>query len=190
MNVVLYLQNQLENINEIFHAIADDLTYDEWLYRPSPHQNMLGFAVWHIPRTQDAHVQTWIRGIPEVAHRDRWQGWQSIKQFGYGVGITLDQADEIARCAQQRDVSVYADEVHQEIIAWLQGLPEIDLDRIPDIPSHLSPYPEYQTAGYVEETKHLFRQPIWDQLMRPCIGHVHRHLGEVEILKNMLRDQK
>lgn len=187
MNAVTYLQKQLANINAIFHSIADDLTDQEWLARPASGQNMIGFTVWHIPRTQDTHVQTWIRGIPEIVHTPRWSHWHHLKRFGDGVGISLAEADEIARSVQMADVMEYADAVHQEISTWLQELNESDLDQLPNIPQHLSPYPEYQTPGFIEETRSLFDQPIWGQLMRPCIGHIHRHLGELEIVKNILR---
>ena len=187
MNAITYLQKQLANINAIFQGIAEDLTDEEWLARPTSGQNMLGYTVWHIPRTQDLHVQTWIRGLPEVVHSDRWTHWQQLKRLGNGVGISLDEADEIARSVQRAEVMEYADAVYQEISAWLKELNEGDLDQIPDISQHLSPYPEYQTPGFVKEAGSLFDQPVWNQLMRPCIGHVHRHLGELEVVKNILR---
>jgi hypothetical protein len=189
MNAITYLQKQLANINAIFHGIADDLTDEEWIMRPAPHQNMLGYTVWHIPRTQDAHVQTWIRGIPEVAHGDRWAHWQPLRRFGNGVGISLGEADEVARSVQRAEVMEYADAVHQENLAWLKELNESELDQITNISQHLSHYLEYQTPGFIEEANSLFDQPIWSQLMRPCIGHVHRHLGEIEVVKAILRSE-
>ncbi len=84
MNAATYLQKTIGNINTVFHSIAGDLTDEEWLARPAPGQNLIGFAVWHLPRTQDIHVQTWIRGIPEVVHGDRWAHWRSLKPLGGG----------------------------------------------------------------------------------------------------------
>ncbi|GAB4418530.1 MAG: hypothetical protein Fur0044_14560 [Anaerolineae bacterium] len=190
MNTITYLQKQLANINTIFHSIADDLTEEEWVSRPALGQNMIGYTVWHIPRTQDTHVQTWIRGIPEVIHGDRWTHWRQLKQHGNGVGISLAEADYVARSIQRADVMEYADVVHQEISTWLTKLNESDLNILPNISQHLSAYPEYQTSGYVEEASGLFDQPIWSQLMRPCIGHIHRHLGELEIVKDIMRKGK
>ena len=190
MDAIVYLQKQLANLNAVFHAVAEDLTEEEWVTRPAPNQNLPGYIVWHIPRTQDTHVQTWIRGIPEVAHDERWTHWQPLRRLGDGVGISLGEADEIARRVQLAEVLEYADAVHQEICAWLNRLNESELDQIPNIAQHLSSYPEYQTPGYIEEANDLFDQPIWSQLMRPCIGHIHRHLGELEALKSFLRSQR
>jgi len=65
--------------------------------RPAQGQNMIGYTVWHMPRTLDAHVQTWIRGVPEVVHGEGWSDWRPLKYLGYGVGVSLKEADEIAR---------------------------------------------------------------------------------------------
>ncbi len=49
--------------------------------------------------------------------------------------------------------------VHQEISVWLKELNESDLDQLPNIPQHLSAYPEYQMPGFIEEAQGLFNQP-------------------------------
>jgi hypothetical protein len=189
MNITTYLQKQFANINAVFHSIADDLTDEEWLTRPAPGQNVIGYTVWHMPRTQDTFVQTWIRGIPEVVHDDRWTHWQSLKRLGIGIGISLGEADEIARGVKRTDVLEYADTVHQAVFAWLGESSESDLDQILDIRQRLAAFPEYQTPGFIEEVTSLYDQPVWGLLMRPCIGHIHRHLGELEVVKNILRAQ-
>jgi DinB superfamily len=187
MNTTLYLQKQFANANAIFHGMVEDLTDEEWVARPAPGQNMLGYTVWHMPRSQDSFVQTWIRGITEVVHRGRWNHWQSLRRLGIGVGISLDDADEIARSIKRMDVLEYADVVHQEIAAWLGERSESDLDQILDIRQRLTAFPEYQTPGFVEEVAGLYDQPIWSLLMRPCIEHIHRHLGELEVMKHISR---
>jgi hypothetical protein len=182
-----YLQNQFANINAVFHGIADDLTDEEWITRPGQGQNMTGYTAWHIPRTQDTIVQTWIRGTAEIVWSDRWTSWRPLRRLGIGAGITQEEADEIARRVRRTDVLDYADAVHQAIFAWLGGSSDRDLDQILDTRQRLLAYPEYQTPGFIEEAADLYDQPIWALLMRPCIGHIHRHLGELEVLKSILR---
>jgi hypothetical protein len=190
MKSTILLEKILSNVHLMLHYVADDLTDQEWQTRLAPGQNMLGFIVWHSPRVQDNTVQTWIRGLPELMHRERWVHWERFKQFGSGTGITLTGADEIALGVEKTDVLAYADEVHQEMLAWLQGLSDDDFDQIPDARGYLSPYPEYQTPGYHEETDGLLDQPIWSLLMRPCIGHVYRHIGELMAVKDVIRGSK
>src|SRR3970040_265558 len=109
MNAITYLQKQLANIHTIFHSFVEDLTEAEWVTRSAPGQNMLGYSAWHMPRTQDTFVQTWIRGASEVVHGERWAHWQPLRRLGIGVGISLDEADEISRSVTRPDVLEYAD---------------------------------------------------------------------------------
>lgn len=189
MKVTAYLKNQFVNLNEVFRAIAGDLTESEWVARPAPGQNTVGYAVWHMPRTQDNFIQTWVRGQAEIAHSDGWAHWQHLKPLGIGVGITLEESDEIARTVRLADILVYADEVHQTITAWLAEIDESVLDQVPAAQQYLTAFPEYQTPGYLEEVKNLVGIPVWGLLIGPCMGHVHRHLGELEITKEILRKE-
>jgi DinB family protein len=187
MDLMTYLQQQFANLNGVLHAIAGDLTEKEWITRPAAGQNTLGYTVWHIPRTQDNFLQTWIRGQAEVVHRDRWAHWGPLRPLGVGIGITLEEADQIAGTVRLPDVLAYADEVHQTISAWLREISEEDLDQVPDVRGHLAAFPEYQTPSYLEELSDLFGLTAAWLLIRPCMGHAHRHLGELEITKDILR---
>jgi hypothetical protein len=185
MNTITYLEKQLANLHAIFHDLVSDVNEEEWLASPAPGQNRLGFNIWHIPRTQDNVVQVWVRGTTEVFHRPAWAKWHHFKHIG--IGITLAEADSIPAAISRDETMAYADAVHAEILQWLRTLSDDDLDAVPDARARLAPYPEYQTPGYHAEIASLFDQPVWSLLMRPCIGHVHRHLGEIELTKAILR---
>ena len=187
MNVTTYLQKQFSNLNSVLHYYADDLTEAEWITRPGPGQNRIGYTVWHMPRAQDHFLHTWIRGTNEIAHSDRWAKWHALQPLGIGVGITLSESDKIASSVQLADVLAYADEVHQALMAWLARIDDGDLDRVPNTQEYLAAFPEYQTTGYLEEINNLFGLPVWGLLIRPCMGHIHRHCGELEITKDILR---
>jgi DinB family protein len=190
MDLTTYLQKQFANLNGVFHAIAGDLTEEEWLARPAPGQNRLGYTVWHIPRAQDNFLQTWIRGQAELFHGDRWAHWHHLRPLGVGIGITLDESDKITQTVRCEDVMIYADEVHQTMTTWLGEIGEEVFDQVTDARQRLKVFPEYQTPGYLEEVDNLLDLPIWGLLIRPCIGHIHRHLGELEITKDILRKAK
>ncbi|MBN9389083.1 MAG: DinB family protein [Chloroflexi bacterium] len=187
MDTIAYLQKQFANLNNGLHGLANDLTADEWMARPIPGQNLIGFLAWHLPRTQDMFVQTWIRGETEVAHTDRWQGWKPLKEFGIGAGVTLEEADAIAHTVSKAEVLEYADEVYQTISDWLGECGKDALEQCFDYHQRLAVFPEYQTPGFTREVKHLFNRPVWDILMRPCTTHIYRHQGEIEVVKEMLR---
>jgi len=152
-----------------------------------PKTNLLGFTCWHIVRTWDWAVQTAIRGVPEVIVDERWAGWSGLLMAGFGAGISLEQANEIGHLVSRTDVLAYADTVHSTIQSWLSHLSDDDLDTVPEMEAHMVAYPANQLPGSREETDDLLRQPIWRLLSGPCNGHLRGHLGELDILKHILR---
>lgn len=190
MNTPEYIAWQFKNLNGVLHHIAGDITEAEWMARPGSGQNTLGYSIWHIVRTQDHFLNSWILGRDEIVAGPRWRHWSHLKPFGVGIGITLENSDEIARSTNLAEVFDYVDEVHAAFLKWLADLDENTLDLIPNAAEYLRAFPEYQTPGFHAETDDLLGLPVWGLLMRPCMGHVHRHLGEVEITKDVLRKRK
>lgn len=190
MNVTTYLKKQFSNLNSVIHYYVDDLTDEEWVTRPADSQNMIGYTVWHMPRTQDNFLQTWIRGQAEIIQGERWAHWHHLKPLSAGIGITLEEADKITHATCRDDVLAYADEVHQTLLTWLSEIDESVLDHVPDVKKHMAAFPEYQTPGYIEESSNMHGLPVWGFLIRPCMGHIQRHCGELEILKDILRKAK
>ena len=188
MNALTLIQAQLNGIHQLFHACADDLTETEWTKPVLPQTNLFGFTCWHLIRTRDWAVQTAIRGIPEVIANERWAGWNELALAGIGAGISLKQANEIAHQVSQHDVLAYADTVHFTIQSWLSHLSDDDLETRPEIEAHMSAYPAYQRSNFRAEIADLLGQPIWRLLSGPCSGHLREHLGEMNLLKQIMRE--
>ncbi len=187
MKTTAFLEQQFTNIHALFTTIAGDIAEEEWLQRPGPGQNRIGFTVWHIPRTQDNFVHGWVQGLVEVLYRPEWSHWATFRQLGIGVGIAGAEADGVAAATTRDDVMAYEEAVFLAIVQWLHSICDDELDTIPDVARHLAPFPHYQTPSYLAETEGLRGRPVWDMLMRPCIGHIHRHLGELELAKSLVR---
>jgi hypothetical protein len=101
----------------------------------------------------------------------------------------LEQADEVARTTRLGDVLTYADAVRQAITACLSEISEDQLDRVADAKGCLAAFPKCQKPAHAEDVRTFYDLPIWGVLMRPCMVHIHRHLGEIEITKRMLRTE-
>ena len=187
MHAITLIQAQLNGAHQLFHSCADDFSETEWTARALPGTNLLAFTFWHMARTRDWAVQTVIRGVPEVIAGEHWAGWSKLAHAGMGAGITLEQADEVGHLISRADVLAYADIVHSVIQSWLSTLSDDDLDTIPDMEAHLSAYPAYQRPGFRAEIADLLGQPIWRLLSGPCNGHMREHIGELDVLKQILR---
>lgn len=187
MRATELLQRQFASVNQILHDVAGDLTPGELTTRVLPDTNLLAFDLWHVARTQDWAVQTLARGIPELIDEPRWQGRGSLATHGIGVGMTRDQADDLARSLALADILAYADAVHEAIVAWLGTLDDDALDTEPDVPAHLARYPVYLEAPMRAEVPWMFQRPPMWRCLNPAIGHNRDHLAECDLLKRQLR---
>ncbi|HEY7350778.1 MAG TPA: DinB family protein [Ktedonobacterales bacterium] len=184
------LLRQCASVNAIFHAVADDLSLEEWTTRIVPETNLLGFDLWHVARTQDWALHTLICGVPEVISDPQWAGKGALTTPGIGVGMTQLEADQLAHQVTKGDVIAYGDAVHVRLLTWLSALDEQTLDEMPDVLAHYQTHPEYLTPAMQAEVPWVTEHPsVWRCLM-PGLGHVRDHLAEADLLKRFWRHQQ
>ncbi len=193
---MVLLAQQLETANLRLHHSARDLTPNELTALALPGVNPIGFILWHMARSQDWAVNTAIRNVPEVIVRPPWRD-SSIAVPGIGTGFDLDQAAAVAGRVDLPSLLGYADAVHADAVGWLKTLDEGALDEIPDVAAHDAPHPEYQTPGFraemdsgPEHDDAVGRRgglPVWVFLTSVSVTHIHRHLGEVDLVKDLMR---
>ncbi|MGH7764346.1 MAG: DinB family protein [Candidatus Dormibacteraceae bacterium] len=199
MNAVGVLAQQLETVNLRFHHSAADLTPEELTARPLPGVNPLGFILWHMARSQDWALHNAIRDVPEVITRTPWRDGE-LAIPGIGTGFDLDEAAAVAERVHLSRLLAYADAVHGGAVSWLDTLLESALDEIPDAAAHCARFPQYQTPGFLAEMSSgpehddaVGRKgglPVWVYLTSVSITHLHRHLGEVDLVKDLMRRQR
>jgi DinB family protein len=187
MRATTLLERQLATVNAILHDLAGDLTSEELITRVLPNTNLLGFDLWHVARSQDWAAQTLVRGAPEVIGEPRWQGRGRLVTHGIGVGLSVEQADALARGLKLTDILEYADAAHRAILAYLGSIPDAELAREPDVPAYLARYPVYLEPAMRAEVPWMFQRPrVW-RCLAPAIGHNRDHLAEMALLKRHLR---
>jgi len=196
VNAIEMLIQQLDTVNIRLHHSAGDLTRDELVAPPLEGANPIGFILWHMARSQDWAVNTAIRDEPEVITRRPWSA-SSVAVHGIGTGFDAEEAGDVARRVDRQTLLAYADAVHVQVTAWLRTQSESMLDEIPDVAAHDAPHPEYQTPGFraemdsgPEHDDAVGRKgglPAWVYLTSVAVTHLHRHLGEVDLLKDLLR---
>jgi hypothetical protein len=196
MNAIEMLVQQLDTVNLRLHHTAGDLTPHELTARVLDGVNPLGFIVWHMARSQDWAVHTAIRDVPEVITREPWSR-SPIAIPGIGTGFDASEARAVAKRVDLALLLDYADVVHADSVAWLRTRAESALDEIPDVAAHDAPHPEYQTAGFraemdsgPEHDDAVGRKgglPVWVYLTSVSVTHLHRHLGEVDLIKDVIR---
>ena len=189
MDAVALLTAQWTTLNAALHALTQDLGPDEWTFRVAPGQNLTGFTLWHIPACQDWTVQTWIRNVPEVRDRDAWTRRVGFDRLGLAFGISLADADAIARAVSVDDMLAYADAVLAENVRWIGTVTERDLGRVPDNRAHLARRPVYGAAQYLAEVQGMWNQTV-AEVIALDIGHGRAHLGEAGLIKELARQNR
>ncbi len=196
MNAIGLLVQQLETVNVRLHHSAGDLSPEELVARPLPGINPAAFLVWHMARSQDWAVNTAIRDVSEVIMREPWSR-SPLAVPGIGTGFELEEAAAVAPRLQRADLLAYADAVHADTLSWLRTVDEAILDEIPDVATHDARHAEYQTPGFRAEMDSGPEHdeavgskgglPVWIFLTSVSITHLHRHLGELDLLRDLLR---
>jgi hypothetical protein len=196
VNAIGMLAQQLETVNLRIHHSGRDLTPSELAAQPVPGVNPIAFLLWHMARSQDWAVNTAILDRPEVIMRKPWMA-STLAVPGIGTGFKLDEAARIAARFKLHDLLDYADAVHRDTLAWLHTVGEEILDEIPDVAAHDARHPAYQTPGFRAEMDggpehddamgHSGGLPVWIFLTSVSITHLHRHLGELDLVKDFLR---
>jgi hypothetical protein len=190
------LVQQLETVNLRLHHSARDLSRSELVARPLPGANPIAFLLWHMSRSQDWAVNTAVRDVPEVIKREPWVR-SPLAVPGTGTGFELEEAARAAARIELPDLLSYADAVHADTAARLRTVDEAMLDHIPDVAAHDARHAEYQTPRFraemdsgPEHDNAVVRKgglPVWIFLTSVSITHLHRHLGELDLVTDLLR---
>ena len=164
-------------LSERIAALSDA----EWTARAFPGTNLLGFILWHTPRTIDWAIHCAIQGAPEVAMGSDWSRLRA-RDFVYGAGIPQEAADDVAKSVPRAEVAKYVNELRGTALAWLTSQTDADLERIPELQAHQRVNPRYLTEPVWAEVSSLAGRPTWEILARPCISHIRVHIGEIDTL--------
>jgi hypothetical protein len=189
------LVQQLETVNVRYHHAASALT-PELMTASVPGANPVGFLMWHMARSQDWAINTAIRGLPELAWTRPWSEMPGISTPGMGTGFSAAEARDLASRIVLTQLVDYADAVSAAAVAWVRGLNEADLDAIPDVAAHDAGIAAYQTPGFQAEMNSgpehdeavgdTGGQPVWLFLTSVSVTHLHRHLGEIDLILGVL----
>ena len=111
--------------------VLDGLSPEDLAHRPGPEANSVAWLLWHLTRVQDDHVA-------EVAGREQvWTAQGYADRFGLpledgdtGYGHTSEQVAVVRADAEL--LTSYLRAVHEQTVAFLATVREVDLDRVVD----------------------------------------------------------
>lgn len=176
MTVTTFIEDLLEESKRRLYRMLRDLTPEELAWRPGADANSIGFIIWHIARVEDR----WLAGfaatnVSERWIRDAWAERFGLPEGGTGVGFTREQLDDFdEHMPPIAEVLAYFDAVREDMLVYLRGLNDADLDATPG----RTPFPEVGTLPPDFTIGRMFRQ---------LIGEYNQHLGQVGYLRGLQR---
>jgi hypothetical protein len=189
MKATEVLAKQMQLIHAEISGLAG-LTRSEWMARPLPNGNRVGFTAWHMVATRD-----WtVRAVLQAA---RPLGWDApfagtgVARCPIAFGMPSAEADAIAAALEPGEVVAYSEAVTDELLRWLERGAESDLARpAADGRRHLALSPRYGDAAFRDEiggeSAELLDWSVWELLSRPCFGHCMSHREEIEFARKQL----
>jgi uncharacterized damage-inducible protein DinB len=136
MTIAELLADAFGRIRDTVHEAVDGLTPGQLAFRPDSGSNSIAWLVWHLTRIQDDHIadvagtgQVWTAGESGSTWADRFGLPFGVSATGYGQGSEAVAAIQV-RSGEL--LTGYYDAVHEETLAYVEGLADADLDRVVD----------------------------------------------------------
>ncbi len=184
MNATDVIANQVKLIHGRLSGIASATT-EEWLARPLPGENRVGFMAWHMVATRDWLAQTMLKGVRPI-------GWDApfastgVASCEIPFGMSLEEADAIAEATNPADVVAYSAAVTKELLGWLDSADDAQL-AVPSATAatHWDLSRRYADPGYKEEMarEDMAKWPVWQLFSRPALLHCANHLTEIDVAR-------
>jgi hypothetical protein len=188
MDAIGLLRNRIGAIGAMTQDRIRESAGVDWVKPLLPGTSPLGLTLWHMPRTVDWLVSTSARGVPEVAEGAPFSELPDPRAFGFGTGLSPEQASEAAAQVTPEPLLAYSEAVHAMADEWLAGLTAEDLDApVPEFLERQQAHPAYGTEAALSEVTGLIGQPLGLLLARPTMSHLLVHLGETELILQLAR---
>lgn len=118
-------------VKEAVHGVVEGLGREQLVHRVDPGANTIAWLVWHLTRIQDDHVAA-LAGKEQVWHRDGWLDRMGLPfgpdEHGYGHG-----PEQVAAVDVPPELLLgYHDAVHEETVAYVEGLDDASYDDVVD----------------------------------------------------------
>ncbi len=133
MDVAATFTELYGRVNPLARSAVEGLTPDQLNRAPAGATNSIGWLIWHLARVQDHHMaeildqdQVWVADTSWAPHFGLDSDPSNI-----GYGHSADDAAEV-RPDGPEPLLGYLDTVEARTFAYLQGLRDVDLDRVVD----------------------------------------------------------
>lgn len=169
MAIVEFLGENLVRLHEELDRAVRDLSPQQLHWRPGEGCNHIGFALWHLARTEDNVVHLVLQRKTPLWVEHGWDKRFGLDPRSQGTGMPAADAAAL-RVNDLAAFREYLTEVGKGVSAYLATLTDDDLARTARI----------RISGPVEE------RPLRRILAEQVLTHGFSHLGEMWTLRGLM----
>jgi uncharacterized damage-inducible protein DinB len=125
------LADAFGRINEEVHRVVEGMSAAALTERLDPDANTIAWLLWHLARIEDDHLAG-VAGTDQLWTAAGWAHRFALPLAPTDTGWSHTSEQVAAVRAAADDLTGYADAVHHQVIEFVGGLEDDDLDRIVD----------------------------------------------------------
>lgn len=153
-----------------------------------PQANSIAWNIWHISRTEDAGINLFLMGQPQVVDANNWLDQMRVPFRHYGTGMTPDETKALSETIDLAALRRYQQAVHErtlEVLAMVEpGLLEThtkdaELRHILIEQGVAGPHAQWLLDVYQN-------WPRSKVLLHFGMSHPFQHVGEITVLGTLL----
>lgn len=131
MNSRDILLDAFGRVRDDVHGAVEGLDVDALTFRADHDANSIAWLTWHLSRVEDDHVSE-VAGVDQVWTTGGWVQRFALPFDKSAHGYGQSSSDVAAVRADSALLLGYFDAVHQEVVSYVAGLNDSDLDRVVD----------------------------------------------------------
>lgn len=184
----LFFQRYDPLVNFYLAGLWEEIPAELLVQRPHPRVNSIAWILWHMTRVEDAAVNRFIAGRPQVLDEGGWMERMNIPYRHNGSEMTFDEVDELSRRVNLEGLRQYGLAVQARTREVVSTLTTTDLDLVLD---------ETRLRAVLVDEGLVLRNPDgfvqnylgWNSgkwLFNHALTHPYQHLGEIETIATLL----
>ena len=128
MELTIFIQSELDRINQANQRILNGLTPEELAWQPNPQANSIGYLLFHCARFEDTFVQNRLQGKPQHWETGKWYEKLNFPATETGSGYTEEQLNAF-KTPDVTSLLAYSDAVRNQTKEYLKTITSDQFDR-------------------------------------------------------------
>jgi hypothetical protein len=160
------LRSNLKSMHSLLDKAVEDMTAENFNFRPQEGGVSAFFSLWHYVRTEDNIINWVTQQKPTVWLEGGYPERFDLHRTSQGTGMTEEQANAV--------------QIH-DVPGWMEYQQRV-WKSTDDYLASMSPEDFNERRVTI---KPLGEMSLWDGIYGICLSHGYRHVGEIEYVRGV-----